>query len=95
MSFDVTEEEIRHEFEAYGDVTSIILVKNWSDGSSRGYAFVEMLRALEGYAAIHSLNGKILKERAIVVTAARNWTEFGNNRPRNGSRFAAKKRNLT
>ena len=54
---------------------------------------MEMLRASEGYNAIHGLNGKMLKERAIVVSAARNWTEFGNNRPRNGSKLNIKKRN--
>lgn len=95
MSFDVTEEELRHEFEAHGEVTSVILIKNKFDGISRGSAFVEMLRASEGYAAINSLDGKILKERNIVVKAARNWSEFGDTRPRNGNRFHSMKRKFT
>jgi RNA recognition motif-containing protein len=75
-------------------VTSVILVKNKFDGLSKGSGFVEMLRAFEGYAAIDSLNGKILKERAMVVNAARSWSEFGSARPRNGSRYYSAKRNL-
>jgi RNA recognition motif-containing protein len=87
LSFDITEEELRREFEVYGDVTSVIIVKNKFDGLSRGSAFIEMLKAMEGYEAIDGLNGKILKERAVVVKAARNWNEFGNNLPSNRSRY--------
>ncbi|MBN1368469.1 MAG: RNA-binding protein [Dehalococcoidales bacterium] len=76
LSFDVTEEELRHEFEAYGEVVSVIIVKNKFDGISRGEAFIEMLRNSDGLTAVPGLNGKILEDRAMVVKAVRNWSEL-------------------
>lgn len=77
---------MRHEFEAYGGVTSVIIVKDKFNGRSKGSGFIEMLRASEGFAAIHNLNGKVLKECAIVVNAACNWSKFGNVRHRSYGR---------
>ena len=77
LSTEVTEEELRHEFRAFGEVTSVIIVKNRYYGSSRGFGFVEMLRTPEGQVAITNLNGKVLKEDSIFCNAIRDWSEFG------------------
>jgi len=44
LAFEVTEEELRQEFMAFGRVTSVIIMndKNTGGGQSGGYGFVEM-----------------------------------------------------
>ncbi len=76
LSYDITEDELRHEFEAFGEVVSVILNKNKFDGISRGSAYIEMLKTSEGLTAVPALNGKMLGDRAIVVKAVRNWSEL-------------------
>ncbi len=76
LSYDITEDELRHEFEAFGEVVSVIVIKNKFDGLSRGSAYIEMLKTSEGLTAIPGLNGKMLDDRAIVVKAVRNWSEL-------------------
>ena len=71
LSFDVTEEELRTEFTAFGKVESVNVVTDKYSGRPRGFAFVEMPTVSEGQAAITALNGKSLKDRTITVSAAR------------------------
>ncbi len=71
LSFDVTEEELRQEFEAFGEVTSVDIITDKYSGRPRGFGFVEMASVSEGQAAITGLNGKTLKERILNVNAAR------------------------
>ncbi len=71
LSFDVTEEELRTEFVAFGKVESVSIIKDKYSGRAKGFAFVEMPSDSEGQAAITGLNGKTLKDRALTVNAAR------------------------
>ena len=71
LSYEVTEQDLRQEFEAIGVVDSVSVVTDKYSGRPRGFAFVEMASKSEGEAAITSLNGKILNERTIVVNEAR------------------------
>ena len=71
LSYDVTEEELRTEFEAYGQVSSVNIIKDKYSGQSKGFAFVEMPVLSEGQAALTGLNGKKLKDRSIAVSGAR------------------------
>ncbi|MBM4433140.1 MAG: RNA-binding protein [Chloroflexi bacterium] len=71
LSFDVTEDELRTEFTAFGKVESVNIVTDKYSGRPRGFAFVEMPTVSEGQAAITALNGKSLKDRTITVSAAR------------------------
>jgi cold-inducible RNA-binding protein len=71
LSYDVSEEELRTEFEAYGQVSSVNIIKDKYSGQSKGFAFVEMPVLSEGQAALTGLNGKKLKERSIAVSGAR------------------------
>ncbi len=73
LSLEVTEEEVRREFMAFGEVISVTIMndKYIGSGQSRGYGFVEMPSVSEGQAAITGLNGKSLKERTLNVNAAR------------------------
>ena len=71
LSFDVTEEEIRGEFAAFGEVKSVSVITDKYSGRPKGFAFVEMPAVSEGQAAITALNGKTLKDRTLNVSAAR------------------------
>ena len=71
LSFDVTEEELRQEFTAFGKIESVNIITDKYSGRPKGFAFVEMPSVSEGQAAITALNGKTLKDRTLTVNAAR------------------------
>ena len=71
LSLEVTDEELRQEFTAFGQVTSVNIIKDRYSGQSRGFGFVEMPSKSEGQAAITGLKGKMLKDRTLDVSEAR------------------------
>lgn len=71
LSPEVTEDDLRKSFEAYGQVTSAKIITDKFTGSSRGFGFVEMPRSPEAQAAIHGLNGTDLKGNSLKVNEAR------------------------
>ena len=75
LSYEVTEEDLRQEFEAFGEVESVNIITDKISGRPKGFGFVEMASKSEAEAAITSLNGKTLKERTIVVNEARPRTD--------------------
>jgi cold-inducible RNA-binding protein len=77
LSYDVTEDELREEFKAFGEVSSVNVIKDKFSGQSKGFAFVEMPKLSEGQAALTGLNGKKLKDRTITVTGARERSAGG------------------
>ena len=72
LSLDVTEEELRREFIAFGAVLSVVLMndKYIGSGQPRGYGFVEMTSKSEGATAITNLIGKKLRDRVIDIVEA-------------------------
>jgi len=72
LSLEVTEEELRREFMAFGEVISVIIMndKYIGSGQLRGYGFIEMASKPEGEAAIANLNEKTLKHMTINVVEA-------------------------
>ena len=75
LAYEVTEEELRDEFAAFGEVTSVNIIKDKYSGQSKGFAFVEMPLLTAGQAAINGLNGKTLHNRQIAVSGARPRTD--------------------
>jgi RNA recognition motif-containing protein len=71
LAYDITEDELREAFEAFGQVTSVNIIKDKYSGRSRGFGFVEMAAKEEAQAAIDGLNGKEMKEQALRVNEAR------------------------
>ena len=71
LSYDMTEDELKQEFATYGEVSSVNILSDKFSGQPRGFGFVEMASKSEGEAAITGLNGKVLRERTIVVNEAR------------------------
>lgn len=88
LSFDMTEETLRQEFEAFGEVSSSSIIKDKFTGRSRGFGFVEMPSAEQAQAAIAALNNKNVLGRNLTVNEARPRTEGGGgrggDRPRRG-----------
>jgi len=75
LSSEITEEELRQEFEAFGKVESVNIITDKISGRPKGFGFVEMASKSEAEAAITGLNGKTLDERTIVVNEARPRTD--------------------
>jgi RNA recognition motif-containing protein len=71
LSFEVTDDELRQLFAAYGEVESASVVKDRFSGESRGFGFVEMPAKNDADAAIAALNGTDVKGRTITVNEAK------------------------
>jgi RNA recognition motif-containing protein len=72
LPLEVTEDELRQEFTAFGEVLSTIIMndKYIGSGQQRGYGFVQMPSQSEGKAAITALNDKTLGHMTISVVEA-------------------------
>ena len=71
LSNEVTEEDLRLAFEAFGQVESVNILKDKYSGQPKGFGCVEMASKTEGQSAIDGLNGKELKGRELNVNEAR------------------------
>ena len=80
LSRDLTETELREAFAAFGEVSSVSIIKDKFSGETRGFGFVEMPNKDEADKAIASLNGRDLKGRTATVNEARPRTD----KPRTG-----------
>ena len=92
LSREVTEDELREAFKAFGQVTSVNIVKDRyggqpRGGQPRGFAFIDMPANAEAQAAITGLNGKELKGRRLIVNEARPRSEGGRGGGRPSQRY--------
>ena len=86
LSHDITEDELKKEFAAFGAVESVTLIKDKFTGTAKGFGFVEMPIQSEAQAAIAGLNDKELKGRKMVVNEARPMADRkSNDRGRSGN----------
>lgn len=85
LSFKASEVELSQAFAAFGQVSSVAIIKDQATGKSRGFAFVEMPNNAEGQAAIAGLNGKDLMGRQLMVNEARPRTPGAGPRRPGGS----------
>ncbi len=72
---DISEEELRTAFAAFGQVQNVSIIRDRFSGEPRGFAFVEMPGKAEAAAAIDGLNGKDLKGQKLIVNEARPRTD--------------------
>jgi RNA recognition motif-containing protein len=72
LPLELTEDELRKEFLAFGQVKSVNIMDDRDIGSGQpcGYGFVEMLLESEGKASITSLVGKVIRGRLIEIIEA-------------------------
>ncbi|MBN2411750.1 RNA-binding protein [candidate division KSB1 bacterium] len=71
LEHQVTEDELKLEFENFGEVSSVKIIKDMYTGESKGFGFVEMPDSANAKTAMSELNGKEIKGRAIRVDEAR------------------------
>ena len=77
LSYDVSEENLRQAFEAFGQVSLARIIKDKYSGQPRGFGFVEMPERAEAQTAIQNLNGKDLRGQAMNVNEARPRNDRG------------------
>ena len=72
LSYEMTEEELRETFAAYGTVTACRLVTNRYNGKSKGFGFIQMPVRAEAEAACAALNDKEIQGRKMKCNEAKN-----------------------
>ena len=72
LSYDLTEEGLRKEFEAFGTVSSTRVVTNRYNNKSKGFGFVVMPNRPEAEKAIAAMNEKEVLGRKMRVNEAQN-----------------------
>ena len=72
LSYELTEDQLRTEFAAFGTVNSVRVITNRYNNKSKGFGFVHMPVRAEADAAIKALNGKEIQGRRITCNEARN-----------------------
>lgn len=72
LSYDMTEAQMRKEFEKYGAVKSARIISNRFNHKSKGFGFVEMPIRVEAEAAIKALHDKDILGRKLRVNEAKN-----------------------
>jgi|GEM_PF-357884 cold-inducible RNA-binding protein len=77
LDFNVSEDELRQAFAAYGQVENVTVLKDRDTGQPRGFGFVEMANDEEAEKAISAMNGYQLGSRALNVNEARPKTSGG------------------
>ncbi len=94
FSLEVTEEELKKAFEPFGEIASVVIIKEKYSDESRGFGFVEMHSQTEAQAAIAALNGKEWMGRVLNVNEARPRPQFRQDsfRKGGGRQYNSKKR---
>ena len=85
LSYEVTEEDLKQGFEAYGEVESVKIIKDYYTGKSKGFGFVEMPARAGAESAIDGLNDTELKGRTLKVNKTRPRSEGRRGRGRQSS----------
>lgn len=71
LPYRMTEDQLRQEFEQYGQVASCTIIMDKATGQSKGFGFLEMPSREEAEAAITGLNGREVQGRRLNVNEAR------------------------
>jgi RNA recognition motif-containing protein len=77
LSYDLSEDDLRQAFGAFGEVASATIIMDRDTGRSKGFGFVEMPDGGAAQAAMNDLNGKEMGGRKITVNEARPRAEGG------------------
>ncbi len=71
LSYRATEQELRELFQQAGTVETVRIITDQYTQRPRGFAFVEMATKDEAAKAIEMLNGRLFRDRHLVVDEAR------------------------
>jgi RNA recognition motif-containing protein len=75
LHYGVGEDQLSEVFEAYGEVTSVKIIKDKFTGNSKGFGFVEMADDEAAKQAMEALNNSEIQGRAMKVNEARQREE--------------------
>ena len=71
LNYKVRENDLQEKFGAYGEVSSVKVIKDRETRRSKGFGFVEMPNDSEAKAAIEATNEKEIGGRTLKVNEAR------------------------
>ncbi len=71
LAYSITNDTLREQFGAFGDVSSAQVMMDRDSGRSKGFGFVEMGSPAEAQAAIRGLHEVVVDGRALTVNEAR------------------------
>jgi RNA recognition motif-containing protein len=77
LSFQATEEDLRELFAQAGPVETVRIITDQFTGRPRGFGFVEMATKEEATKAVEMLNGRLFRDRNLVVDEARPQPQRG------------------
>ena len=77
LSFQATEEDLRELFAQAGNVDTVRIITDQFTGRPRGFGFVEMATKEEALKAVEMLNGRLFRDRNLVVDEARPQPQRG------------------
>src|SRR5882762_100905 len=77
LSFQATEEDLRELFAQAGTVETVRIITDQFTGRPRGFGFVEMATKEEATKAVEMLNGRLFRDRNLVVDEARPQPQLG------------------
>ena len=86
LSFQATEEDLRELFAQAGTVETVRIITDQFTGRPRGFGFVEMATKEEATKAVEMLNGRLFRDRNLVVDEARPQPQRGAGGGGGGSR---------
>ena len=71
LDYNLKESQLEEIFGAYGEVSSVKIIKDRDTGRAKGFGFVEMPDDGEASAAMEALNGSEINGRNIRVSQAK------------------------
>jgi len=71
-----SENDIREAFEAFGEVSSVSLIKDKYTNTLKGFGFIEMPKTEEAENAIKNMDGTMFGGRPLTVNPAKPKTAF-------------------
>src|SRR2546426_10410686 len=77
LSFQATEGDLRELFAQAGTVETVRIITDQFTGRPRGFGFVEMATKEEATKAVEMLNGRLFRDRNLVVDEARPQPQRG------------------
>src|SRR6059036_185815 len=82
LSSQATEEALRELFQPAGTVETVRIITDQFTARPRGFGFVEMATKEEAGKAVEMLNGRLFRDRNLVVDEARPQPQRGSGGPR-------------
>jgi RNA recognition motif-containing protein len=71
LSLHVIDSDLKKLFEAYGEVSSVVIIRNKLNGRSKGSAMIDMVNDAQARQAILSLDQTVLDGKSITVSEIR------------------------